>query len=94
MIDLSKVVVPKNESMQILTECRKRLVNDMLGGCDRKTANAYVSAWLIDQNNILSPYAIECVSAIEITDEEISLRKQYGSELYDLLVQWFNKAKK
>jgi hypothetical protein len=91
MIDLSRVVVPKEESMKILTECRKMLVADMVGGCDRQTANAFVSAWLIDQRNILSPYASECVSAIKISDSEISLRKQYGSELYDLMVKCFNR---
>lgn len=90
-IDLSKVVVSKDEAMSILTECRKLLVRHLVNGNSRNAANTWVTAWLIDQRNILSPYARECVSAIEISEKEIALRKQYGSPLYDLVCQCFNK---
>ena len=84
-------MVPKKEAMNILTECRKMLVNHLVAGMNRGSANTWVSAWLIDQGNILSPYAKECVEAISISESEISLRKQYGSELYDLVGKCFSK---
>lgn len=78
MIDLSTVFVPAREAKAILECVRPTLVAHLVNGMKRKDADALVANQLRKQDNILSPYADEVVSALVVTDDEIEFRRWFG----------------
>lgn len=92
-MDISKVYLPKKESLEILAQCRQRLVSLLKDGKDRKTANDEVVEWLKNQNNILSPYAYDVVLKLYINPTEIEWRKEYGDGVVDAYVATKNFLK-
>ena len=92
--DLSKVYVSRNKALAIMEQVRPRLVEHLKNGMQREDANREVADWLRGENNILSPYADEVVAGLLVSDNEITMRREFGDEFCDAWAKAMNGIKK
>lgn len=92
--DLSQVTVNRKQALAIMEQVRPRLVERLKNGMQREDANREVADWLRGENNILSPYADEVVAGLLVSDNEITMRREFGDEFCDAWAKVMNGIKK